>query len=104
MAGRIFATDHFFARPHDGDRRVEQPSKLFEIESRPLAESHVQHWIVGIIRGTADDPGGSAAFGGEVDDGRLAFGKVGDVAAHVVEQYRQILDSRLAELFELARK
>ena len=91
MARTIFAAADLLAGPEDADRRIEPPPQMLEIESGAPAEGDVEDRIVRIIRGAAEDAVGDAALGREMDDRRLALGQIGHVAAHVVEQYGEIV-------------
>jgi hypothetical protein len=92
------------ARPENLDRRIEQAAELLKIERRAAAEGGVEHRIVRIIRRAAQDPARAAALGREMDDRGLAFGEIGDIAAHVVEQDGEIVGPQGAEMRELRRQ
>src|SRR5205085_7787917 len=76
------------------------PAELLQIERRALAEGDIENRIVGIIRRAGEGARRDPPPGGEMDDRRLPFGKIGYVAAHVVEQQGEIVRLQHRELGE----
>src|SRR5690606_33551425 len=66
----------------------------------PFTENTVENRVVGVIARADDQSARLRPFGGEIHDLDLLFGKPRQVAPHVVEQDREVVDTDAIEFVE----
>ena len=100
MTRRELARTDLFAGPEGIDLRVKQSAEIFEIVLRSPAKDAIENRIIGVIGRADQNLPRRCALGNPVYDVRLRFRQFRNVAAHVVEQYREDLQPEVIQTAE----
>ena len=104
MPWRIFPGADFLARPEHFDGGIQQAAEVLQIVFGTLAEEAVKHWIVGVVAGTNDQACRLGARLNPMQDVGLGLREMGKIAAHVVEEDGEIVESPGIERGQFARQ
>jgi hypothetical protein len=95
--GRLLHRAYFFAGPIDLNGGINQSPKIGQIVFGPRTEHAVKDGVVRIITWASIETRRSAMVERKSDNLRLPLGEIGQIAAHIVEQDGEIVETNVVK-------